>query len=312
MVSHGHGAYSGNVVYRTGKREFRDSDEGSGIEDGEESEEVRRWQSYVSDDMDSESCCAPQYVGACLCLTFCIGLAAAIFYYGPVTVLGNLLKMLPKEPGWDWFIGYAIATTLSIVMMMPIWPPLCMASGLLFGLAWGVLLNILAIWSAAMLSLFLGSLCFREPVRRKIERSNYSRIKKMMLVLEDSSDSLMFLILFRFLWIPMFIRNYAPATLEVPAWRHAVAAVPHTVWISIVFASVGSTFENMTQVAKHGRRFKFRWLRWHEWIIFVVALLMTIILGCYAQRKYAEHVKAEQEELRQSDSDAACSSKRSA
>lgn len=67
----------------------------------------------------------------------CVGTAAVasiiVYAVGPTTLLAEALRMLPDDPGWGWFIGWALVLLISIVLMLPMWQALCIASGLMFG-----------------------------------------------------------------------------------------------------------------------------------------------------------------------------------
>merc|ERR1740120_79679 len=161
-----------------------------------------------------------------------------------------------------------------------------MASGLIFGLIWGSIHNFVAILSAALISLILGKILFKGPVRRMIIDGNYSQVRRIVLVLEDESNSLQFLILFRFLWIPMGVRNYAPAALDVEWWKLAIACVPHCIWISFIFASLGSTFKDAADLLRDGKSFDLKALKWQQLLLFAVSACVSIGLAFYAQWKY--------------------------
>lgn len=217
-----------------------------------------------------------------------------MLYYGATDVLRYLLNLLPEDPGVEWKVAMVIMTTLSIVMLLPIWPPCVMAMGLLFGFWEGMCLSFAAIYSAAILSFVLGQCFLQEPVRDCVDRGKYSNVKRMMRVLEDEDDSLKFMILFRFLFMPMFIRNYGPSTLNIPFWKLCVAAIPHSIWISILFASLGATFKDTAQLLRNGGEMSFKDLSWQQGLIFIVALLVAIGLAIYAHNKYLERLEQDE------------------
>jgi len=240
--------------------------------------------------------CGPQIIGIVVCVSICAGLGVSMWYYGSTDVLRYMLKLIPVKPGLDWQIGYTCVVTLSIVMLLPIWPPLCMGSGLIFGFLHGTVINFFAIFAAANISFCIGRLLLKEPVRRCVERGDYPRMRRMMLVLEDEGNSLKFQVLFRFLFIPMFLRNYGPSTLQVPIWKLSAGAIPHSIWISILFASLGSTFKDTAELIRDGKEFQFSDIRWQQGLLAAAAITVAICLGIYAHRKYME--KLDEEEAR--------------
>lgn len=239
--------------------------------------------------------CLGQFGGALICFTLCAGTGASIIAYGPQRALRNVFHLLPEEPGWDWYLAMGLITLLSIVTLMPIWPPMCMASGLVFGLWYGSILNFWAILGAAAVSVTLGRCVLQEPIRQCILKGDYPRVRRMMLVLEDADHSLKFQVLFRFLFIPMFIRNYGPSTLQIPVWKLIVGSIPHSIWISIIFASLGATFQDAAQLIRDGKELDLKALKWQQAIVLAVALVVAGLLTAYAHRKYAEYVDCAEE-----------------
>lgn len=236
-----------------------------------------------------------QCIGLTLCLLVFIVISLVIWWYGPMKLLRDVLLLVPRKPGWDWWIAMCLLTTVSITLLMPIWPPLCMAAGLLFGFGWGCLHNFCAIFTAACLSLMLGRVLLREPVRAWLEQGDQVTLRRFMAVLEEEEDSLKLQVLFRFLFIPMFLRNYVPSTLQIPLYKLMLAAIPHSVWISILFASLGSTFTDVAQVIRDGKEMDWKHLKWQQGLIMVVSGIVAIVLAIYAHYKYQEYLEQNKE-----------------
>lgn len=231
---------------------------------------------------------AGKCAGALCCILVFAGVGLSIILYGPNEALRHVLHLLPERPGWGWFVGLGAATSVSIVMLMPIWPPLCMTAGLVFGMRWGAVLNFASITSAAVVSVCLGRWALQEPIRRMLERSDQPRIRRMMMVLEDRDSSLKFQVLFRFLFIPMFLRNYGPAALRIPLWKLCLGTLPHSAWISFLFASLGATFKDAAELIKNGHEVSFEDMRWQQGILLLVSIAVMVALSWYALRKYNE------------------------
>lgn len=147
-------------------------------------------------------------------------------------------------------------------------------------------MNIVSIYSAAAASFMIGRFLLREPIRNCIEGGEYPEVRRIMAIMEDDDDALKVQILFRFLFIPMVVRNYGPATLEIPLWKLFVGCIPHCIWISVLFASLGATFSDTAELIRDGKEFSFKNIRWQQGAIFVLSLLVAIILGFYARYKY--------------------------
>lgn len=230
------------------------------------------------------------------CLFIFAAVACMMFYHGPRAVVRDIVKLLPKDPGWGHCVGLIFITVLSITMVMPIWPPLCMIAGLLFGFWKGWCMNAVSIYGAALLSFILGRTVLREPVCAYLEGGSLPHLSRIMKMMEDEDDALRLQICFRFLVIPMGVRNYAPAILQIPFWKLCVGCVPHTVWISLLFASLGATFKDTAALIRDGGEFSFSRLRWQQGLIFTLSFTMTVLLAVHAWAKFSEQMPTDEEQ----------------
>lgn len=227
----------------------------------------------------------------CIFVTIFVGLAA--FHYGIAHVMYKLISLLPESPSWSWYVLMCLATMLAIVAILPIWPLLCMLNGLVFGIVHGSILNFVAIFGAAFISLLLGRTFCQSPVRSCIFGGDYPTFKGVLMVVEDNDNTMKFLLLFRFLFIPMFIRNYGPSILEVPMWKVLISVVPHGIWVSLLFASLGSSFQDAAQLLRKGKELSAKSFKWQQALIVCVGFILTMVLTCYAHSKYREKLDDE-------------------
>lgn len=236
-----------------------------------------------------------QWASALICLVLFAGTAGLIWYIGPMHLLRQLLRALPARPGWEWYVGMTVITMLVIVMLLP-FGGLCLANGLVFGFYGGAVVNFVAIVSSAVISLILGRFFLREPIQRSLEGDAYPQTRRIMLILEDSEESLKFQVLFRFLFIPMFVRNYAPSVLCIPFWKLCVSTLPHSAWISLLFASLGSTFKDAAELMRDGEELDRTALKWQSLLILFVSIAVSAVLAWFAHRKYRERLEQEDNE----------------
>lgn len=232
---------------------------------------------------------------ACLVLVAC---AVAVGVVGPSTALHHLLVLLPKHPGWGWYLAWGSLMLVSIVCLLPIWVPMSVISGLLFGLGYGTLLNFCAVYGAALVSMALGRTLVREPVRRWLASADYPFVRRVLKILEDADESLKLQILFRFLFIPIFIRNYAPSTLRIPFWKLAVSCVPHSLWVAVLFCTMGLSLKDASDALAKGEEFTLATMRWQNVSLLCVSTVMSAILSIYAVQKYNEYAGPEGDEIK--------------
>lgn len=232
-----------------------------------------------------------QIVAVICCAIVAILLGVGMLEFGVSKILQIIINLLPESPSFSWYVFMCLATMLSIVILMPIWPPMCMLNGLVFGFAAGSIVNFIAIFGAASISLLLGRSLLQNSVRSCIFDGDYPHFKRILLVLEDDTNTIMFLLLFRFLFIPMFIRNYGPSLLEVPAWKIVITVIPHAIWISMLFASLGSSFQGTADLLRKGHSLSVKSFKWQQALIVGVGFSMTAVLTFYAHRKYSEKLE---------------------
>jgi len=230
---------------------------------------------------------------AVLYLSLLVAIGFFIWFYGLSSALRHVLSFIPEDPGWGWTCTYCVITSVCIITLTPLWPPLCVGAGLIFGFWWGALANFFSIYGAALGSISIGRWLLREPVRNCIEGGSYNHLRLMISILEDDQESIKLQVLFRFLFLPMFIRNYAPATLEIPIWKLFVSAIPHSIWISIMFASLGATFKDTAELVRDGNDFSLKGMKWQHLLIYCVSLAVMIFLSVYAWTKYEERKSQE-------------------
>eukprot|EP00933_Yihiella_yeosuensis_P050094 TRINITY_DN47858_c0_g1_i1.p1 TRINITY_DN47858_c0_g1~~TRINITY_DN47858_c0_g1_i1.p1 ORF type:complete len:296 (+),score=30.87 TRINITY_DN47858_c0_g1_i1:171-1058(+) len=230
------------------------------------------------------------FLGVIICF------AGTVLYLGPKYVMTYILRSIPNNPSWEWYLPWAIITMVSIVCLLPIWPPMCMASGLMFGFWNGWAVNIIAIFGAAVISFLLGRAFLKEPISNALRDEGNPQIRRLLRVLEDSDEALKFQILFRFLFIPMFVRNYGPSVLNIPIYVLALGSIPHTIWISFLFSSLGCAFKGVAEIVKQDKELSFSSMHWQQFTVFFVSFLVALVLSYYAYTKYSERVAEEAEE----------------
>jgi len=229
-----------------------------------------------------------QYVSILIFVASLLVGAAFVYWVGPSYLIQQALITLPDDPGWGWFAGWGLLLMVAVVFFFPLWQAIMAASGLMFGLFWGSALNFVGLYAASLICLVLGRTLLQEPIRTWLEEGYFPTARHALQVLEEADDSTQFLVLFRFLYIPIWFRNYAPATLHIPLWKLLVTAIPHTFWVSFMFASLGLSLQDANNMVSHGEKFEIWDAKWQHIAMFVVSSFMALLLSWYAYRKYAE------------------------
>lgn len=133
----------------------------------------------------------------------------------------------------------------------------------------------------------------QEPVRQWLDSGNFPLAQRALQCLEEADDSFQILILFRFLLMPIWMRNYAPSTLRFPLWKLLVSAIPHTLWASFVLASLGTSLQDVEEVFTHDSHFKLSNVKWQNIAMFIVSCLTAVLISLYSYKKYSELTSGE-------------------
>ena len=77
-------------------------------------------------------------------------------------------RFIPAEPGPSLSVVLCLVTIGCIVCVVPVWVPLCMVAGLIFGVPVGAAHKFVALWTGSTLSVMIGRYFFREPIRKRL------------------------------------------------------------------------------------------------------------------------------------------------
>lgn len=88
------------------------------------------WEDMVaSDDQSHKAVCGGFLIFFAIVMT----LLATIYLANHASLLVDGLKLLPDNPGWNWFFGWTILLAANTTLGLPIWSALFIVSGLVFG-----------------------------------------------------------------------------------------------------------------------------------------------------------------------------------
>lgn len=214
------------------------------------------------------------------------------FWIGPVAVLKFILSFIPKNPGmWHALILFAVIVA-AIVVPTPFWPPLMIVTAMVFGFWKGFLIIYCAMVLSAVISFWLGRLFLMKPFREYMESSDYLRVRRMIRVAEAEGNSFKFTFLFRFLGLPIWIRNYVPPMLHILFWHFFVSVLCHSLMICLIFASTGTATKDIVDVIADGQN-PWENMKPKQMITFAVSLIATVTLSYLAYSEYAKKMAEE-------------------
>eukprot|EP00928_Gymnodinium_smaydae_P012918 TRINITY_DN14718_c0_g1_i1.p1 TRINITY_DN14718_c0_g1~~TRINITY_DN14718_c0_g1_i1.p1 ORF type:complete len:280 (-),score=27.28 TRINITY_DN14718_c0_g1_i1:173-1012(-) len=231
----------------------------------------------------------------CLCIVLALtALLGLSIWFAPSKIMQMILQQIvPEKP--DWRYGFLVGGVIAFLMIIPI-PivvPIMFVPGMVFGFQLGVLIVFPAMFLGVTVSFILGRWAFQEPIREWIASGDYPNVQAVLKTLDDDEDAMVLLVLYRFLFGPFMVKNYAPVLLQTPLWKLSISAIPHHLWVSILFTSLGSIFKGTAELLRKGEKWDWKRLHWQQIALFVGSFASTGVITWYAywiyRRKVAEH-----------------------
>jgi len=211
------------------------------------------------------------------CLVVC-GIALVVCMCGPKLVIQRVLQVLVLDhPQLRHAIAIFALLVVSITLGIPIILLLLPIPALMFGFWLGWVISFASLMVAALLSYLIGKRIGQQAIRHLLKKNQCQGSLQCLRVLEDEQDTMKFLILFRFLFIPMLVRNYGPAILHVSLAKLIVSGIPHSLWSSFVFSFGGSTFKDSAALLREGQDVPGGFMQWQQ----IVCLAVSVLAACF-------------------------------
>jgi len=220
----------------------------------------------------------------------------ATLWYGPTKMLKILLQhLVPPRPNFGHMVAIWLSIVGCITLGIPILLLLLPVPTMMFGWCQGFTITATAELAAACVSFAIGRTIIQKPLRRFIDASRCMRIRRVLSVLEDDEDeSLLLLILYRFMAMPMAMRNYGPSVLRVPMAKLVLSTVPHCLWSATVFATVGAALTGPAHLLRDGHKIALRTPQWQQVVGMLSAIASMFLFSWIAGRAYYRRVEMEE------------------
>lgn len=220
-----------------------------------------------------------------------------IFWLGPNRVIQWILQhIVPDEPDWRYALLLGVLIALIMVIPLPVVFIIIFVPGMVFGFWTAVLILLVAMSIGVTLAYHVGRWAFQDPMRDWMSQGQYRRFQSVLQTLESDEDTVMLLVLFRFLMMPYILKNYIPVLIRIPLWKLALTAIPHHIWVSVLFASLGSIFKDSAELMRKGGEWDWKHLKWQQMGIFAGALVSTMLISFYAYWIYRKKATDQTEE----------------
>lgn len=234
-------------------------------------------------------------IGCLACILFmAVLIGITVWFGGPVEVIRWILvKVVPRQPRWWHALVFGGLIVFGMCFLPFVAVSFMMLNGLTFSFWIGMATNFAALAVAVSSTFVIGRFLAQERVRRWLVQQRYQQMEQVIKVVEDDRESLKLLVLFRFLPMPLPIKMYGPTLLRTPFWKILLTSLPHNLWMSALFASIGAAFEGTSDLLREGKGFEWGTVRWQQVVVFVLALLSTVGICVYAWFIYKRRLQEE-------------------
>lgn len=224
---------------------------------------------------------------AFICLV--LGTLIAITYHGWTEAAIYVVTLVEEDQNSPVAQAVILVSLIAVMLVCCLPGPafLMILVGFIFGLWVGLWVNFLAEASGFLMSLLLGRTCLQGRLRRWITQN--SMMKEAVEVCEQGQTGY-FLVLFRFLPLPIWAKNYAMAELDVSIARCCLAFIPAALYMSTVFAYIGSRSYDAANELRAGKKPSVG--SYKELCLISVSILATILILLLGKREFQRRREA--------------------
>mmetsp|Transcript_72783 Transcript_72783/g.236393 ORF Transcript_72783/g.236393 Transcript_72783/m.236393 type:complete len:274 (+) Transcript_72783:100-921(+) len=226
-----------------------------------------------------------------------LGMLIISFLIGPSRLLQIvLLYIVPDKPDWKYAILICAGVAVLMVVPIPIIFMIMFVPGMVFGFGIGMVILFCGLLVGVSTAFCIGRWAFQDAIRDCVQQGDYEKAKLALKILETDEDSFRLLVLFRFLMMPFFAKNFGVVILRIPLWKLILSAVPHHLWVAFVFASLGAVFKDSADLLRKGGTTDWNNLKWQNVAGPIAGVIGSVLIGVIAYRIYQRREEAHSNE----------------
>jgi uncharacterized membrane protein YdjX (TVP38/TMEM64 family) len=154
------------------------------------------------------------------------------------------INSAPKVPTIWNAIGFFVVNTTIIVTALPLWVLACMCVGFVFGFWVGFAINYLTIITGSMICFFIGRYVATDTIRRWLFKRRETGLVTRIIEQNDFK----FLVLFRFMPLPLCVKNYAPSTIKVNPFMFCLSVMIASGMYTPIYTFIGATTKGIAML----------------------------------------------------------------
>lgn len=200
-----------------------------------------------------------------------------------------IYAVVSRNPSWKEAVVLGATSMIYCIGAGPMWPTHAILTGCVFGFYIGFLINFISLLAASIISFAIGRTLLFEHVRPLFMQNDWKAMQHMLRIIEHSEKSLIFLLLFRFIPLPMVLLNYVPSILDIPASHFLASVSIHTACIMLCYSWIGSLMQNAVEVLQRGDEISLD--SSFGTVIAAVSVVNCIVMLWYARHEYRKAFK---------------------
>ena len=212
-----------------------------------------------------------------------------LLIYGPKTVFRGLAWITNESRGQP-----IIIVGVCLVLLEVVWGVLCIPfisiietlSGFILGFWPGMLVNTIGLFLACVVSFIVGKRFLRAALNEWIS-VNAPKWAATFRVMER--EGITFLIMFRFLALPFWAKNYGPAALlDIPVTRFAISVAVATCPFGWLYAYLGDRSQQLTQDASSDEPHSSTLANFLELMVILIIIVASVIVSMKAFKMFQQ------------------------
>ena len=191
----------------------------------------------------------------------------------------------------DLLFGFLIA--IVAILALPGTSMLELICGFVLGFTEGFIVSLISIIVSSIVAFLLGRYFLRDHISNYLNQTSASdgdnpSTFKMFLKSIEQRNGVVLLILFRLMFIPMFVKNYGPSVINTSIWHYLVAVLVTTPPYVAIFSFLGSHAKSIADIAAGGDNTGGDHVVWTQIIPIVVSVLAAIIFTTLAYMEFRQ------------------------
>lgn len=162
-------------------------------------------------------------------------------FVGTEQVARAFVDAVPASPSFANALAFFLVNSTIIVLCLPVWVLGSMVVGFTFGFWPGFALNYATVVFASFCCFTIGRYIFLDTIREYLFKQRQTRVATRIIELNDFK----FLVLFRFLPLPLAVKNYLPSCIKVSPLTFLASVCISAAIFTPIYTFVGSTAKRL-------------------------------------------------------------------